>query len=151
MGGISAGVEGQDFTFLHIILLLKYQLWSAYFNVCIFIKSVNFKIKCKKTDQLINGILHELLNYNQCDRRWGVNQPFVLFVAVTAPLDSLVNNWSDAPIIDQIQRNCAKLISSICYNVTIMLWVIEVHVRKWWLTKCQVGFTTFIRSHFHIS
>ena len=150
MGGISAGVEGQDFTFLHILLLLKYQpacsTWSAYFDFCI--SSVNFKIKCKNTDQLINGILHD-----QSDGRWGVNQSFVLFVTVTAPLDSLVNNWSDAPIIDQIQRNCAKLISSICYNIyyTIMLWVIEVHVRKWWLTKCQVGFATFIMAQFHIS
>ena len=66
---------------------------------------------------MANGILHELLNYNQCDTGRGVNRSFVLFVTVTAPLDSLVNNWSDAPIIDQIQRNCEKLLSSICYRM----------------------------------
>ena len=58
---------------------------------------------------MANGILHELLNYNQCDTGRGVNRSFVLFVTVTAPLDSLVNNWSDAPIIDQNPTQLCKI------------------------------------------
>ena len=100
MGSISAGVEGQDFTFLHILLLLKYEpAWStlsAYFIFCIY-EGMNFNTNCKKARQLINGILHQLLNYDQYDTRWVVNQSFVLF----KNRDRSTGLWS---IIGQMHR-----------------------------------------------
>ena len=104
MGGISAGVEGQDFTFLHILLLLKYELawstWPAYYVFCVKLQKAwisTWIVKSWSVNQW--HILHKLLNSNHRYRRWGtVNQSFVLFMIVTASLDSLLS------IIGQMHR-----------------------------------------------
>ena len=104
---ISVGLGGSRF---YVPWHSSFEIWSESWHA---IGRLQFLVASTKSTLSILRWMRSYVNYLITTVSWlAVHKSFTVFVTMTTHQHPLINNWSDAPIIDQSDPSCAKSMHS---------------------------------------